>query len=136
MNCMIVFRCLLVIMAVYFSVCPAVAQQSIDSLLEEAQRNRNASTVYAERRDDDHRLYRITLMVEFRDEALQQRFVQAFENERQKSYSAIKYNSDKFVYKFRDSAGSSIYILMGDEDDDGKLFTVTKQWRADSSHDD
>ena len=134
MNCMKVFRCLPVLMAVCFAVCPAVAQQSIDTLLEEAQRDRNASTVYAERRDDDHRLYRTTLMVEFRDEALLRRFVQAFENERQNTYSATKY-SYRFVYKFRDSTGSSIYILMGDEDDDGK-FTVTKQWRANRTDDD
>lgn len=106
----------------------ASAQGAIDSVIESVQRNSDVETTYTERRDDNHRLYRISIILTFSDSDIYNRLVRAFEIEREKTYHATKMR-DAYIYKFRSSDGDSSYTLTRS---DG-AYTLIKVWQTDGS---
>ncbi len=112
----------------------AAGQRSIDRLIESCERDSTVQTIYTERRDEQHRLYRVNVILNFNDPELYRRFETAFERERGRTRQATK-QRDCYIYRFLDNDGrQSTYTLSRS----GASFTVIKDWRhgVESSGDD
>lgn len=108
----------------------ASAQGRIDRVIDDLEKKSDVETTYTERRTaKSHKLYRITMIVYFNKDEYYKRLAKAFEDERDKSISAVK-TRDQRTYKFIDDKGTSTYTLTSN--------SVIKSWRGveDSSDDD
>lgn len=111
----------------------ATAQQHIEAALGQASTNPDANVTYVERRDDNHRLYRVTTVLQMSDPEVYRRLVEAFEADKGMTYYATR-TSNLLCYRFRNNEGSSSYTLSNDSS--GNTFSLVKQWRAASEDDD
>lgn len=98
------------------------AQSRIDRAIDDLENKSDVETTYTERRTaKSHKLYRITIILNFQKEEYYKRLAKAFEDEREKSVSAIK-TRDQRTYKFVDNKGTSTYTLYNN--------SVVKTWRG------
>lgn len=109
------------------------AQQHIEAVIGQISSSRDANVTYVERRDDSHRLYRTTMVINISDPQVYQRLVQAFEADRTTTYYATRGNNF-FRYCFNNGDGKSDYTLTSDEHSGS--YSLVKQWRATSDEDD
>lgn len=111
---------IILVIALFF-VLPATAQGKIDRVIADIENKPDVETTYSERRTTkDHKLYRITTVINFRNEAYYKRLVKAFEDERGNTISAVKTHGSH-TYKFADNKGTSSYTLTAN--------SVVKVWR-------
>ena len=90
-------------------------------MIADIENKPDVETTYSERRTTkDHKLYRITTVINFRNEAYYKRLVKAFEDERGNTISAVKTIGSR-TYKFADDKGTSTYTL--------SIRSVVKTWR-------
>lgn len=109
----------------------ASAQSRIDRVMEELEKCHDVETTYTERRTPKkHKLYRITLILNFSDPTYYARISKAFEEERSNTISAVK-NKYTHTYRFSDKNGESTYTITIS----GKTYTVVKSWRSSSDKD-
>jgi len=98
------------------------AQGRIDRVIDDLEKKSDVETTYTERRTaKTHKLYRITIIVNFKKDEYYKRLAKAFEDEREKSVSAVK-TRDQHTYKFVDNKGTSTYTLYKN--------SVVKTWRG------
>lgn len=117
-------------MVAFLASVAASAQGRIDRVIDDLEKKNDVETTYTERRTaKSHKLYRTTMIINFKKDEYYKRLAKAFEDERDKSVSAIK-TRDQRTYKFIDDKGTSTYTLTNN--------SVIKSWRGveDSSDDD
>lgn len=114
-------RNLLILIAVLVGL-SASAQGRIDRVIDDLEKKNDVETTYTERRTaKSHKLYRITMILDFKKDEYYNRLAKAFEEERDKSVSAVK-TRDQRTYKFVDNKGTSTYTLYKN--------SVVKTWRG------
>lgn len=94
------------------SACPEISAQSkIDKLIEDLESKPDVETTYTEHRTrTKKKLYKISRVLTFTNQAYYQKAQKAFEAERANSISAVK-TSSGYMYKFSDKNGSCSYTL-------------------------
>ena len=100
----------------------AQAQSTIDQVVNDLEKASDVDVTYTERRTaKKHKLYRVTTIINFNNDAYYRKLAKAFEDEREKSVSAVK-TRDQRTYKFVDSKGTSSYTLTRN--------SVIRNWRS------
>ncbi len=94
------------------SACPEISAQSkIDKLIEDLESKPDVETTYTEHRTrTKKKLYKISRVLTFTNQAYYQKAQKAFEAERSNSISAVK-TASGYMYKFSDKNGSCSYTL-------------------------
>lgn len=109
----------------------AAAQDRINRVIKSIEHNQDVEMTYTERRTPkNHKVCRITKVLNFYSPKYYEKLVKAFEDERENTVSAMR-TKDSFIYHFEDNRTESKYTLQSTPGRKGSstTYTFVMTWR-------